>query len=309
MTEITSLPSNTFGVELEVSQYIFRNESIVEDLNRELVREHGTKGHLAESEGDSDGSIWDVKGDGSCGGEIASPALDWSTVGELCTVTNFLQSEGYDAGPDCGLHVHHHFPDLDAQEMRRLWLAWAAFEPLLFAMVHSRRAVNNYCNWMLVANNEDDYCDDPECDCGGGSDTRSGWNEVVEGMTPATRFKRFVNGRGRYVGLNFTKWWYTGTVEVRIHQGTLDADEILDWVKFTQLFLHAMRKDLRIQDLTDIHNLSTKDKFWALHRLMSERVKISEFPVLWDRMVERINTYNPRILQDIRVSSTEPTHA
>jgi hypothetical protein len=117
------------GIELEVSGFSQRSPiyTFCDRWDAQLVR---------------DGSIPDT------GQEIVSPALEESHLEEYCEDLSSTLSE-CEAWTDasCGLHVHVEATDLSVYCIRKLLLAWALFEPLLFhagRFLHAR-VNNHYC--------------------------------------------------------------------------------------------------------------------------------------------------------------------
>ena len=124
----------------------------------------------------------------------------------------------------CGLHVHHHLPEIQArpQVVRSLQHLWWRFHPVMFGLVAPSRKTNMYC------------CPPrPE---------------------EATRFDschsyEAVRGRlaraDRYCGLNLSNLTNQErmTIEWRIHNGTTDWSKIKAWVLATQRWVeHAVTR-------------------------------------------------------------------
>lgn len=225
----TMLLPNTFGVELEfsASNMGYRNDSPsgVADLLQRAVATRNLMGSFnpirVSTSMRSTGSAWEAKYDGSCGLEVASPALTWLTWPEVVVVTEAIRDHRGRITRSCGLHVHHHFPNLDNRQLRRIWLLWAAFEDVIFGMLPASRRRNEYCRSLL------------------GLSGNRRWAGLRNLVTPVSRFQQAVEGGDRYRTLNMTHWWRTGRLEVRVHHGTLDAEEIRNWTLLTQEFIHV----------------------------------------------------------------------
>ena len=137
-------PTRRFGVEIEVTQY--RDPEELAGSLKEFLRARQIPTPVVAY----DGGIrsWVVKEDGSCGGEIATPAMTWERMEELKAVFTWIRSQGLTAGTACGMHVHHDFPGINTRHLRQLMVAWAAYQPVLNMFVTPRRIHNDFCSQL-----------------------------------------------------------------------------------------------------------------------------------------------------------------
>jgi len=168
---------------------------------------------------------WYVKGDpsitvpGMYGREIVSPAL----VGEdgeeqVRKVARALRSIGATVNRTCGTHVHHDANDLTVDQIKRVAKSWFNNQTLISGLVSpSRRAGGSF------------YCA-PLTD----SDVYR--IERVRDL----RAMRSVS-IDRYRSLNLTSYGKHGTMEVRQHQGTLDAEKVISWVRLGQAIIDTAK--------------------------------------------------------------------
>lgn len=170
----------------------------------------------------SDGTAWDLKYDGSCEFELATPRLTRATWPNFVAALDAIKALGGTVATDCGVHVHH---ETRVRGRRSTWhvvrailRTWAVFdEPIHNALPFSRRQ-NSYCRRIDA------------------SWAYGTW------MNDGVGVRRSVRNAGRYLSLNATGWWRTGRVEVRAHHGSLDAEKIGRWVAVTQRIIgHAIR--------------------------------------------------------------------
>lgn len=168
---------------------------------------------------------WRVTGDGSIRGhgyEIVSPVLSGDDgIEQVRRACRVLRELGASVDRSCGTHVHHEITDLSKEAVNRFAKAWASNQHLIDGLVApSRRGAVNptYCASFTLAD--------------------------AERVCEIDDLRRFA--RDRYKTLNFSSYGRYGTVEVRQHQGTLDAEKITSWVRFAQAFIAtAAERDVR----------------------------------------------------------------
>lgn len=161
---------------------------------------------------------WKIVPDGSVsyGYELVSPPLQWSRSDEVRAACAVLRDLGCGPHRTCGLHVHHDTGDLTAKTAPILAKNWAACMP------HTRRLVDQdrlYSEWCDTTQERSTNL---QCNYEGA--TLQGFLEL---------------DYERYRALNWTCWSGYGTVEVRLHESTTDAEEILAWVAYTQSIVEA----------------------------------------------------------------------
>lgn len=126
---------------------------------------------------------------------------------------------------DCGLHVHIDARDLKYYELRRLIKTYSTIESALFGMVPSSRKESHYC-----------------MPCG-----RKYMQEIVDlGKAPYKKVRKDVirgtylsentkdqrtdkYAPARYNALNIHSWFYRGTIECRLFNGTANPEKIANW--------------------------------------------------------------------------------
>jgi len=158
-----------------------------------------------------DGSVWQ-------GGELVSPVL----VGEngreqIRQACQALRDAGATFNRSTGLHVHHQATDLTERAFGRLFRFWYNGQDAIDELVsRSRRdGANTFCRRLSGA-------------------------EVTELESLSNLNRSYLRStlRGdsdrRYRTLNVMAYLKYGTIEVRQHQGTGNAEKILNWVAFGQ---------------------------------------------------------------------------
>lgn len=205
-----------FGIELEVE--IDTDSNTIADalLDRGISCEAPGYTHEVMN-------CWKVVSDSSVGAgwEIVSPPMTMERAKrEVPIVTETLSNLGAVPADSCGLHVHHEVADLDIGQFKRLVHRWADAQPFIDRMVAPHRRDGN-----------SDWC----------SSFSSRELRAIDGMTCMSQINNDVY-IDRYKSLNVSAFSQYGTVEVRQHQSTLDADEILAWTAFVQDLISAAVK-------------------------------------------------------------------
>ncbi len=147
------------------------------------------------------------------GVEAVSIAMNGDLLfNKIQEATTYLHDCGFSVNKSCGLHIHIDSRDLSEQDLKKVYLLYSVFEDNLYSIVSPSRRNNSYCKKLPKEFNEllDKSlktfwykCDSP----------------VVEKYHSS-----------RYHFLNFNSHFYRGTIEVRLHNGTLSYDKIQNWI-------------------------------------------------------------------------------
>lgn len=199
-----------FGVEIECGRD-YSDESSTGRARRLLQR--AGLDHWAETNIHSDGS----------GCEIPSPILQGRKgFAELKQVMDLLVADGFFTGRPDGMHVHH-----EASEWRNntpliahTIELWEANLALVRRFVDPRRATSAWC---MSHNDGEIYPDQPVY--------REAWEEFK-----LTKDPEKIRGT-KYRALNTRALTHKGTIEIRLHEGTLNYNKAAAWVRFGQAFL------------------------------------------------------------------------
>lgn len=166
-----------------------------------------------------------VKQSGKAGFELVSPKLQGENgLAQISMVCFVLSQHNVTVNKTCGLHVHHDASDYKAKHFTRLFKLYQRSEKALDGVVaHSRRNSNNR------------YC------------------KSLKGLEES------VTRTDRYYKLNLKAFHRHGTVEVRHHQGTVEAVKIQNWVILTQGLVERAKREVN----TEGHDLTLYDVLQA----------------------------------------------
>jgi hypothetical protein len=206
-----SLSDRTFGVEIECNLRMGDNRY---DFVEEVLSEEGLD--------------WEVKEDGSLpwntGIEVATSILSGEDgMNELEKGFQILNRIGAWADNSCGMHVHHGIPEIvdplysgieDDQwkrELMKIVRSWYENQEDIYKMVASRRRNGIYCRE---------------------------WNQTHLDRYERQLFQLGYTSFGR-LNLGLDSIENHGTIELRIHEGTLNFEHAKAWVTFGQKFIES----------------------------------------------------------------------
>ena len=231
-TKDTAMTSNrTFGVELEIvhpSQpcNMLEVARIITEAGVACIAEgynHTTRAHWKVI---ADASVHNNNTDRGC--EVVSPVLAGEAgLAVLATVCRALQAAGYSVNKTCGMHVHVGASDLTVAKMKTLVKTWVKFEDSLECLVsESRRGQATFCKSNVQTVTGRRY----------GSDDAQ--NVVIceeafakiDACTTLDQIRTLFRS-DRYHKLNLESLWRHRTVEVRLHQGSINATKACEWVR------------------------------------------------------------------------------
>lgn len=176
----------------------------------------------------NNGQVWECKTDGSCGYEFTTPILYLDDEGDnanLRAACDALKTFRPRIDRNCGFHLHVSCRnavgqrDWTWQDLQRFLALWSRYEPYLFEMLPPSRKNNQYCapvnktTWTGASHHN--FADVRE----------------ALGTSSEARFRRRLDGRSRYHSLNISHFWIRGSLEFRLHSGTVDYVKIRNWTK------------------------------------------------------------------------------
>lgn len=190
-----------FGVELEL---IFPSHIGRYDIDSALAAA-GLTGWRAKSDMSLSGNGW----------EIVSPVLAGEDgLEQIKTACRVVKQLGANPNRSCGMHVHHEIRDLNVSQVKQVFHTWATNQHLIDGLVaQSRRGRQRYCGTIR--------------------------DEELRQVDRAQDL-RSIGYLGRfYSNLNLGAYGRYGTLEIRQHQGTCNAEKVISWIRFGQAVIEA----------------------------------------------------------------------
>lgn len=250
-------PRQTFGLEFELSH---PRGTHVDDMIHAVLR--GLQGTVPVAERRSlrrntDYRVWNAVRDGSCGLEIVSRILQGSegfveVMDASRRLREIAQELGLSLTVKTGTHAHLAYPN-HRPSLRNVAVLAAYYEPALYTLVSPSRIDNHY----------------------------------AESLRPVVSGRRQISRYGRYRTVNFESIRDHKTLEVRLHNGTLNGAKILTWVSLWMRILERCRRRVNLprtyQPLANGHLFSGGQE--ADVRSLAEFVQAG--PVLTYRLLAR----------------------
>ena len=208
--------TTTVGFEYEFSgSTMTRVEQALRDKNVHCTRPAGW--HR------SDGSIWDLKTDSTCGWEVASPVLEtYEQLVDAAHVGALIAGAGGSVNDSCGFHVHIGIGSMTPVQIENIFRFMTRYEAAFFLLVPPVRRRSSWCKNL----SEDQVRKIKRANV----TNREWWN-----MTWADK-NVWLNGR-RYPEIK--------TLEFRIMPGTLNPNFIIGYVTFLLCMINTV-KDRKI---------------------------------------------------------------
>lgn len=159
---------------------------------------------------------WKALRDGSLpdqSSEVVSPVLGNERLNEVSVVARALLQAGARVTKSAGFHVHMGASQL-GDSLGRLVVNWYSAHNTIVSMVAPSRIGSRWCNSLSISQAEMLASD-------------------ISGMS-GSDFNRY----DRYKSLNLNSIARHGTIEFRLHQGTLNGTKALAWVEFLTAFVN-----------------------------------------------------------------------
>lgn len=157
-------------------------------------------------------TTWKCVRDGSVsnGFELVSPPMDFNddTFAAIRNICTILQDAGCGVNQSCGFHVHIEVAQLAAKHVANIYNRYRKFQYKINNFLSRDRRNNTYC--------------------------RAAQSDLVPADTIADLARQRPD---RYATVNLQSFIKYGTIEFRQHQGTINASDIISWVKFLRDFV------------------------------------------------------------------------
>jgi hypothetical protein len=170
------------------------------------------------------GLTWSVKPDGTRGvsAEAVSPILGAETLAQCTTAARALSAAGATVNKQTGYHVHLGADYYGLNGIANLVINWAAAHDTIGSLVAPSRLNNGFCRPLSLI------------------DAERTAEQVRNGRISN------ING-GRYYSLNLASYDRHGTVEVRLHHGTLNGSKIKAWAEFCNAMAEAAKAGIMLE--------------------------------------------------------------
>lgn len=124
----------------------------------------------------------------------------------------------------CGYHLHMNARDLSEKQIANFLRTAYMYQDSIFSMVHATRRSNRYAIKLpsQFKNVDEASLESVIYPVTGSDDDRA---------YQISRFKREKYNSARYSWLNTHSYYYRGTMEVRLHDGTTNAEKVLNWAE------------------------------------------------------------------------------
>jgi hypothetical protein len=183
---------------------------------------------------------WTSVYDGSVrGAEIVSPILSDERLNEASTVARLLLGAGGKVDRTTGFHVHIGAAALTVDHVAQWYLNWNLVHEAIGALVAPSRLNNSYCKVPSLQNIDRNV-----------ERIRNG--EISD-----------INN-DRYQSFNLQSFQRHGTLEIRVHQGTLNGTKAVAWAKFIDAF-----KDYSATNLITLDDLGINDRLNKCESLLN----------------------------------------
>jgi hypothetical protein len=217
----------------EVMGVTFKENKYHRKFGIELEAEEGNCSQLYDLLDEAD-NPWAITEDGSLnstGVEVVSPKLcgdeGYKSIKETCAI---MKKAGYETSTRAGLHVHFDFTKAVEDDIKKIVAAYYQYDEFFLRMLPKSRRNNHYCETLKSKMPYVVNCV---------------FNSKLENiyMREGDKHSKYCNLR--YSTLNIHSWYYRGTLEVRTHSSTLNAEKIIKWIEIHQRFFnYALGKPL-----------------------------------------------------------------
>ena len=182
------------------------------------------------------------KGDGSLtlnGVEFSSnPANGDQLLKSIRAFCRLLNDRDYYVNTDCGLHIHIAI-SRQLSYLKKVFAFYRKYEELFFQMLPESRQNNSYCKKFSKVYSELKLSDVLKMT------QHLNFAEKLYEVNGRRQVRRCRHNHGhtkRYGWVNFHSVLHRGTLEIRAHSGTINAQKIINWLKIHLVCLDFIKK-------------------------------------------------------------------
>lgn len=231
---------------------------------------------------------WSSQHDGSLGSggrEYASAILQGDEgFAEIESFTEKLRTWGYRIENCCGLHVHIDGRDLCFEDIRKLLKIVLTYEPVIYAMLPSRRYTGSYSvplDKFPKSRFRKKVTDE--------KDLMSVWYGANANVDLKSKYHH-----SRYYGINIHSWFYRRSIEFRYHSGTMNPIKITRFIKICQ----GLVDKAKAVKSAKVHNFkSFQDRFESFVSFVGYPPELAVY------MRQRILKFHPDLFEPTAVAA------
>ena len=183
-----------------------------------------------------------ISDDGSLsdnGKEFQTPKLSGDKGDKLLkNLCETLVKHNFSVDKSCGLHIHLDGSDYEGNSslIKKLWLFYLIFEPVLYSYLPYSRRTNRYCMPLaqFYQETEISLAQDTE-------KLEKIWYREQRADSISKR-KAEKYDRSRYAGVNLHSLFSNGHLEIRHHSGTIDYKKIKNWIELHLAIMDGIAK-------------------------------------------------------------------
>lgn len=190
---------------------------------------------------------------------LTPPAMGSHLVDTVTQAMSVLRESGWEVSSRCGLHTHIDLRDkrYDMRFLARLFTLGFAFEELLYNLQREDRHDNTY---SIPLRHEYGFN-------AGRGNVAADFEFMYEKVDKKERWARMRLREGRrdkyagqrYMGFNFHSVFHRGSLEVRVHEGTLDENRALGWADILQKIVERAERRLSYKALLKYMEIDLKE--------------------------------------------------
>lgn len=207
-----TISNRSFGVEIECKT----------DLSKrglcDVLQDNGIDAYVPDWE---DGDGWKIVEDGSVddGWEVVSPILSGvDGIAEVAKVLSILRNQGECwIDQSCGLHVHVNAIDLSSASIANAMLRYERHSAKIDAIVPAARRENRFCLDITLE--------------------AQMIRRRLGKISSIQPFELGILAVSRYRKLNLAAYCKHGTLEFRLHDGSLNVADVTNWIAFCVQFI------------------------------------------------------------------------
>lgn len=227
--------------------------------------------------------------------EVATPILG-GKAGEdsLMATCSTLTKFGFSTNDSCGTHCHIAIPEAKRgvakteKLLKNLAIFYSVFDPAIVSLLKEDRRNTNYAKYFMGKVIKIDVGNKKLLD---DSFSKTRFDTLfyqVKRKSDTIRYKRERCVRDRW-GINFYSVYFRGTLEIRYHEGSLDGEELVNWIAFHAGIIDSiMDGTIKEGDILDC--LSIKNTRELLIKLL-DLIKDNINPSVEEVILKRYDKY------------------